>query len=74
MALTNEQKAALAYEIITNAANLVCDNWEDYSKSGYCSEVLKDVSQDEIIKQTAKWLNNLPGKKWDNRLNLKESK
>lgn len=58
--MTSKQKAILAYEIMDAAVNRIRANRE-------CDIVpreLKDLSDDDMLRQVSRWLVKLPGNIW----------
>lgn len=61
--LTNEQKRALAMEVIDAVATRM-EFWGEQS----IDDCLKDVNPELIARQFTTWLQHLPGNGWDSRL------
>lgn len=63
MALTKQQKAILAFEVINRIADMV-----EFRTEIVTDPVLADLTTDEIAAQLTMWLKGLPGDAWDTRL------
>lgn len=66
--MTNEQKQALALELLSKAGDLL----EFWDEQMFLNDLLNEVTAAAAGKQLAIWLKNLPGSMWDKRIPLPE--
>jgi hypothetical protein len=61
--MTRKQKEALAFAVMSQAANLI-EFWSENSET----YGIDDIDPNEARKQIAAWMSRLPGGAWDTRL------